>query len=193
MSGLKLFYGSTSGNTEGVARLIEAALGSVLHSVTNIALARPEDLEDADALILGISTWDMGAPQEDWAAFLPRLDTIDLSGKRVALFGLGDAKGFSGMFVNGLRILYDHVAARGATVVGRWPTDGYTYEVCEAVVEGTFVGLVIDQENQSTLTHQRVVQWVRQIQGELQPHQRQDGELLGESNPPPSSGPDIRA
>lgn len=163
MAGVKLFYGSTSGNTLDVALLLETALSDVIRSVNNIAEVAPEDLQDADALILGVSTWDIGALQKDWARFFPGLDKVDLHGKKVALFGLGDAKGFSGLFVNALRTLYDKVKERGADIIGQWPTAGYEFDYSAAIEDGQFVGLVIDQENQSDLTVQRIGEWAALI------------------------------
>ncbi|MFP4502819.1 MAG: flavodoxin [Candidatus Hydrogenedentota bacterium] len=191
MAAVKLFYGSTTGNTLYVAKLIAAAYGRDAVTIADIAQANPEDLERADVLILGISTWDMGEPQKDWANFLPQIRDICLAGKPVALYGLGDAHGFSGLFVNALRSLYDAVTAQGARVIGRWPTKGYTFDECRAIVNGEFVGLVIDQENQSGLTVERVSRWVKQVRQEVVGHANEKGGangLLGGPKPftPPS-------
>ena len=128
MAKARIFYGSSTGNTQRIASLIKEELGDLIESVTDIAKARPDDLASAQALILGVSTWEDGQLQEDWNDFFPELDGIDLSGTTVALFGLGDAYGFSGEFVNALGTLYRKVRERGATVVGAWPTDGYDFD-----------------------------------------------------------------
>ena len=187
MSGIRLFYGSNTGNTAAVARMIQAALGEHLISVTDIADARPEELEEAQALILGISTWEEGAPQMDWANFLPKLDHIDLSGKKVALFGLGDAYGFTTRFVNDLRMLYDKVRERGGEVIGYWPTEGYDFTESNAVIDGLFVGLVIDQENASDLTVERVSNWTALIKKDLIKSVLQNRDSLGGGIQPPGS------
>ena len=185
MALVKLFYGSTSGNTQQVATLISAAFGDSLEGIYDIAKASGPDLESADCLILGVSTWDMGAMQKDWAAFAPQLESLSLAGKKVALYGLGDAQAYSGLFVNGLRTLHDLVVGRGAEIVGRWPVDGYDFHSTHAVMNGSFVGLVIDQENQSTLTHERVVTWVHQLLTEFGVRNDHGDELYGQYNPPP--------
>jgi flavodoxin I len=154
-----IIYGSTTGNTEHVANLIARHLRDGA-SVKNVAQAAPDDFEQAGLLVFGLSTWDDGRLQDDWAAFFPRMDEIDLTGKTVALFGLGDAFGFSGQFVNALRTLYDKVVERGGTVIGQIPVDGYDFEDSAAVVDGQFVGLVIDMENQPELTEARVDAWI---------------------------------
>ena len=167
MPGVRIFYGSSSGNTHHVVDLLHAILKDVVVSITNISEADPDDLESASALILGISTWGNGEPQADWARFLPKMAHMNLKGKKVALFGLGDAKGFSGLFVNALRTLYDTVRDCGADVIGQWPTRGYEFEYSAAIENGQFVGLVIDQENQSDLTVQRVGEWAALVRPAL--------------------------
>jgi flavodoxin I len=187
MGVVKLYYGSTSGNTEQVAALIAAAFGDSIDGPHDIAGASPAEFAASDKLILGTSTWEMGALQKDWGAFVPHLRGINLAGKQVALFGLGDAHAYSGLFVNGLRILHDLVVERGAEAVGRWPVTGYDFERSEAVDDGDFLGLVIDQENQSVLTHERVVVWARQVREEFGLHSDDGGELHGVYNPPPKT------
>ena len=49
-------------------------------------------------LIFGIPTWDYGELQEDWEEMWPELDSLDLSGKEVALYGLGDQQGYPEWF-----------------------------------------------------------------------------------------------
>ncbi len=180
MADVRLFYGSTTGNTQEVAQLIQTIMGEELASVTDIANASAEDLEGADALVLGVSTWDDGNLQNDWATFWPQMDEIDFRGKRVALFGLGDAEAFSGLFVNALRLLYDKVVDQGAEVVGACPTEGYVFESSAAVENGQFVGLVIDQNNAADQTVARVGEWVAQVRPLLLGLEKDDDQpLLG--------------
>jgi flavodoxin I len=167
MAKARIFYGSSTGNTQRIASRIEEELGDLIESVTDIAEASPDDLASAQALILGVSTWEDGQLQEDWEDFFPELDRIDLSGTTVALFGLGDAYGFSGEFVDALGTLYRKVRERGATVVGSWPTDGYDFDESSAVVDGRFVGLVIDEENEADLSDDRVARWADSIRSAL--------------------------
>jgi len=167
MAKARIFYGSSTGNTQRIAEQIAEELGDLIESVTDIAKASPDDLASAEALILGVSTWEDGQLQEDWDDFFPELDGMDLSGKTVALFGLGDAYGFSGEFVNALGTLYRKVRERGATVVGAWPTDGYDFDDSSAVVDGRFVGLVIDEENEADLSDERVARWADTIRSSL--------------------------
>ncbi len=167
MGSVRIFYGSTTGNTGEVASMIAEQLGEDVEYVRDIFSASPEDLAKAEVLVLGGSTWDDGQLQQDWESFFPKFDEIDLEGKPVALFGLGDSHGFSRQFCDGLGILYRKVVQRCGKVVGFWPSDGYVFKTSGALVEGRFCGLVLDQENEPSKTPDRVRQWVGQIRGEL--------------------------
>ncbi len=167
MGKIGLFYGSGTGTAKRVAQMIKQELGDAVE-LHDISQSFSDDIRKYDALIFGTSTWQLGDLDDDWDAFFPDLDTIDFSGKKVACFGLGDQALYGETFCDGIRILHDKVEERGATVVGSWPTDGYVFEGSNAVKDGRFVGLVLDEENQSHLTPQRVKQWVEEIKGELQ-------------------------
>jgi flavodoxin I len=163
MTKIRIFYGSSTGNTAIVAKMIQAELSDLVERIQDIAAAKPDDLRSAEALILGASTWEYGQLQGDWKRFLPKLSKIDLTGKTVALFGLGNAGGFSGEFATGLGTLHEIVRERGAKIVGSWPADDYCFQHSGALEGDSFVGLVIDQESESHKTASRVKQWVAQI------------------------------
>ncbi|RMF69726.1 MAG: flavodoxin FldA, partial [Cyanobacteria bacterium J069] len=48
-----------------------------------------------------------------------------------------------------------------------WPTDGYDFNESKAVRDGKFVGLAIDEDNQSDLTTERIQSWVAQLKREF--------------------------
>lgn len=159
MSDTLLIFGSDTHNTQDVAELIAACWPEDL-AIQDIARTRPEDFVAPGHLILGISTWNEGQLQSDWEDFFPQLADIDFSGKTVALFGLGDQVGYPYTFLDAMGELYEQVVARGATVVGQWPVDGYTFDTSKAQLGDQFVGLGLDYDNQSKLTLERVTQWI---------------------------------
>lgn len=163
MSLVGIFFGSSSYGTHIVAEKIQAALGAEVAAVHNIRQSRPEDLLRYDYLVLGTSTWGDGALQPDWNEFLPKLRRLDLRGKRVALFGLGDQETYPDTFVSGLGALYDAVCEAGARPEPPWPLDGYSFGQSTAVREGRFVGLIIDKINQAPLTNERIATWVAEL------------------------------
>ncbi len=167
MARVRIFYGSTTGNTEEVASMIADQLGDAVEYVRDISSASVEDLAGAETLILGVSTWDDGQLQQDWERFFPQLDGIDLEGKPVALFGLGNSYGFSGQYCDAMGILYRKIVQCCGNVVGFWPRDGYAFKTSGAIVDGRFCGLALDQENEGDKTAGRVTGWVGQVRGEL--------------------------
>jgi flavodoxin I len=84
-------------------------------------------------------------------------------GKTVAIFGLGDQKGYPQNFGDAIGIMADLVEKQGAKVVGETSIEGYNYEKSKGVRNNKFVGLMIDEENQTDLTNERVKAWVKTI------------------------------
>ncbi|MCC4264028.1 flavodoxin FldB [Oceanimonas baumannii] len=164
-----LFYGSTTCYTEIAAEKIREQLGAELvdlHNIRDVPLARAQDYP---ILIFGISTWDFGELQEDWESHWDDIDTLDLQGHVVALFGMGDQLGYGEWFQDALGMLHDRVVERGATVVGYWPTEGYEFEASKATTEDGkyFVGLSLDEANQYDDTDGRIEAWVAQVLDEV--------------------------
>lgn len=162
-----IFYGSTTGTTESVARLIADKLGIApadVHEVTQLDTALAESYE---ALILGTSTWGDGELQDDWYDGLKVLQGAHLSGKTVALFGCGDSESYSDTFCDAMGLLYEGLKDSGCTFVGAVDDSGYTYSASVAATDGLFVGLALDDVNESDRTDDRVSAWAAQLQTEL--------------------------
>ena len=155
-----IFYGSTMGATESIAEKIRDVIGQEMAKLYDVASTPVDTLNDYECIIFGTSTWGEGGLPDDWDAFITALDNIDLSGKKVALFGLGDQDIFPDTFVYSIGLIYEKVKERGATIVGSWPVSGYQFDESRAVRDGAFVGLVIDEENQPDLTDGRIKKWV---------------------------------
>ncbi|MBW4698903.1 MAG: flavodoxin FldA [Aphanocapsa lilacina HA4352-LM1] len=164
---IRLFYGTTTGKTLDTASMIKDAFGGDAVALYDISEADKEDLVSADLLIIGCPTWDIGQLQSDWDAFFPALGDIDFSGKKVAYFGTGDQVGYSENFQDAMGILEAKISERGGTTVGRWPADGYDFNASLALKNGKFVGLALDDDNQSRLTDKRIKDWVAQLKKEF--------------------------
>ncbi|MDD5266910.1 MAG: hypothetical protein PHO08_07255 [Methylococcales bacterium] len=85
----------------------------------------------------------VGCEETNWAGFVPHLDGVDLSGKRVALFGLGHLERYASRIASSLLRLYRVFYAYGADRVGRWSTEGYQFQFPDSVIDNQFVGLVL--------------------------------------------------
>ena len=68
-----IFFGSDTGNTENIAKMIQKQLGKDVADVHDIAKSSKEDLEAYDILLLGIPTWYYGEAQCDWDDFFPAI------------------------------------------------------------------------------------------------------------------------
>jgi len=161
-----IFYGSTTGNTKTVAKLIQGELknGGIECEIQDIANCESgADLERYDFLVLGSSTWGDGDLQDDWVDFLAKAKNVNLNGKTVAIFGLGDQEGYSDAFISGIKEIYDFAKDAGATLIGEWDSSAYDFDHSEAVIDGKFLGLAIDEDNESDLTQARVQEWCSSI------------------------------
>src|SRR5215204_3870690 len=77
-----IFYGSTTGTTERIAQDIASALGAErIGGPHDVAKVTPDDFRRYEVLLLGVPTWNIGDVQDDWAALLPELEGLDLTGK----------------------------------------------------------------------------------------------------------------
>lgn len=164
MSKIAVFYGSTTGTCETIAGTLAGKLGT--SDVFSAA-----DLDDAkiveyDVLVLGTSTWGDGELQDDWYDAVEVLKNADLSGKKIALFGCGDSASYPDTFCGAMGVIYE--AVKNANVIGKGvSTDGYAFNASEAVVDGAFVGLALDDVNESDQTEARIDAWVAKVQSEI--------------------------
>lgn len=168
-----LFYGSTTCYTEMAAEKIQTQLHHLtgyacveLFNIKDTALSKTEQF---DILIFGISTWDFGELQEDWEATWQDIKTLNLAGKTVAIFGLGDQLGYAEWFQDAVGMLHDELLVLDCDVIGYWPNQGYEFLASKALTEDKnfFVGLCLDDENQYELTDERINNWCNQLITEI--------------------------
>jgi len=161
-----LFYGTTGGRTKKVAEMIKKEFGSSVIEIFNIKDTEPSDILKFDNLIFGTSAWGIGDMQADWEIFIDELVELDLSGKKIALYGLGGQKEYPGSFADGLGTLYCRLPDKDK-IVGSWPKKGYKYYFSSAEKDERFVGLVIDEDSQHELTAARIKKWVADLKKEF--------------------------
>ena len=157
-------YGSSTGTCEAIAEKIAQKLGCEAINVQDLTA---DVVNNNQNLILGTSTWGAGELQDDWYDGLKVLQGADLSGKTIALFGCGDCSTYSDTFVGGIGELYNGIKSSGARFVGAVETDGYTFDDSEAVVDGKFIGLPLDDINEDDKTDTRIDAWISVISPNL--------------------------
>ncbi|CAL4043061.1 flavodoxin FldA [Buchnera aphidicola] len=168
MKKIGIFFGSDTGNTEKIAKLIQKYMSSNCAQIYDIAHTKKENIEYFDIIIFGIPTWYYGEMQCDWDDFLPVLKKINFKNKIVALFGCGDQEDYSEYFCDGIGIIYNIIHKKGAKIIGTWPTKEYTFISSKALKDSNnFYGMVIDEDRQPEKSEKRVEKWVKQLYCEL--------------------------
>jgi flavodoxin I len=160
MNATIVVYGSSTGTCEAIAEKIAQKLGC---EVINVQDLTTDVVSNNKNLILGTSTWGAGELQDDWYDGLKVLQEADLSDKTIALFGCGDCESYSDTFVGGIGELYNGIKESGATFIGSVETYGYTFDDSEAVVDGKFIGLPLDDVNEDDKTDLRIDAWIAAI------------------------------
>jgi flavodoxin I len=175
MARIGIFFASDTGRTRLVAKQIARKLGETAAAPVNIGRATTADFLAYDRLIVGTPTLgdgelpgqSTGLAQPGWEEFMPALATADLTGKTIAIFGLGDQKKYPGEFVDAIGLLHDAFVARGARLVGRWPAAGYEFTASQALDGDEFLGLALDQHHQPLLSEARIDAWLAAIAREM--------------------------
>ena len=176
MDTIGIFFGTDSGSTRLIAKKIARALkkrvgDDWVAKPVNVNRATPETLLRYDTLILGTPTYGEGSlpgkanrnNEESWLEFLPGIEGTDFSGRRIALYGLGDQEEYPESFLDAMRDLHDAFSTAGATMVGSSPVEGFEFKRSRAVEQGRFIGLALDQHLQHLLTDQRIAAWLDEV------------------------------
>lgn len=167
MKSVAIIYGSSTENTKHAAEKIADRLSAYSPTLVDIYDGDEEAFLTHDVLILGISTWGVKDLQDDWSDFYSKLENLDLTGKTVALFGLGDSFIYPDSFIDAVGILYETVSEKGCTVVGQVSPEGYHFDYSRALKDGVFVGLPLDDDNDPGLTDERIEKWVESLKPHL--------------------------
>ncbi len=168
MARIAILFGSTSNNTENIASAISKKLEDHDVDLFNVADIGSEDIKSYANLILGTSTWGLGDLQDDWESFLKDFKTMDFKSKTIALFGLGDSQSYPDTFVDGMGIIYNEISEKGANIIGQVDIDQYSFDESVACINDKFIGLAIDEDNESHLSKGRIESWVQQISSQFQ-------------------------
>lgn len=168
MSKIAIFYGPVGGAVNRVADKIKDSIGADKIEMVAVKNASAADLKKFDRMIFGASTvgndtWDAKNSNNDWAKFLPELSKTDFTDKTIAIFGLGDHITYAQGFVDHIGLVGKELMKNGAVLIGPVSTEGYEFDESEAVVDGMFIGLPLDEDFEPELTDQRIADWLEQI------------------------------
>jgi flavodoxin I len=157
-----IFYGFSTGKTQWIAERITKEFGDNIE-VNDIETIDPQKMQAYDLIIIGVSTWYAGGLSDYWEEVLPGLKNLRFEGKKIAIFGLGNQKGYPNNFGDAVGILANIFEPLGAELIGFTSTDGYEFNESAAVRNNQFIGLIIDEENQSELTSDRIKNWLVKV------------------------------
>ena len=167
---IKLIYGSDTGNTELVTADLVKLLDKDDVEVVTVDKVTEKDWESHIYYLLGIPTWYDGELQSDWEDYFEEFKKINFTGKKVAIFGLGDQIGYDEWFCDGIGILGKVIIENGGKLLGYTQKDS-SYDFDESLAladDSTLYGLALDEDNQPELTNERLKKWVIQIKNEFQ-------------------------
>ena len=168
-AGVGIYCSSSTGNTETVSQYIADAVGDVEYA--DIGDTSDDEILDKDAIIVGAPTWHTDADEQrsgtSWDDWLyDTLPNLDMSGKKVAVFGVGDQESYGDYYCDAAGELYDLFEAKGCKMFGFTSTDGYNHVSSKAERDGKFIGQMFDEDNQYDLSEDRAKAWVEQLKSE---------------------------
>lgn len=168
MSKIAIIYSFNSVKTAKAAEKIKEAFGADF----SVVPVNAEDLTEEIFLsyknmILGVPTWFDGELPNYWDEFVPAIEDLDLKGKTIAIYGLGNQVEYPENFGDAVGILAELVQERGAKLIGHTSAEGYNFESSRALTGDKFVGLILDQETQPRLSKERIEKWVSNISKEF--------------------------
>lgn len=167
-----VFFGTSTGSTEEAAERIVEEFGSDIAAgpfeIDAIAGSVAQEFAKHDALIVGTPTWNTGADTErsgtGWdEVYYGEMQDLQLKGKKVAVFGLGDSVSYSENYADASGELHDVFQSLGAQMMGYTSQEGYEHEDSKAIRGDKFCGCLLDAVNQEDLTPERISNWVAQL------------------------------
>jgi len=162
-----IIYSFNTKKTGNIAEKVRESLNDEKVEMVNAEELTEELFMSFDQIIMGVATWFDGELPNFWDEFVPALEDLDLKGKKIALFGLGDQKGYPENFIDGVGVMAEILEAQGADLVGFTSIDGYEFESSKAQRGEQFAGMAIDYENQGSMNKERVSAWVDQLKKEF--------------------------
>ncbi|WP_062106994.1 flavodoxin [Bacillus niameyensis] len=120
MENILILYASLTGNTEEIAEILHEELqkhGCVVRKKSfDQGFIDAKELAEYDGILFGTYTYDEGSLPFEVEDFYEDLDSVDLKGKVVSVFGSGDT--FYAHFALAVDTMAEKFADLGAKVVG---------------------------------------------------------------------------
>lgn len=167
MKKIGLFFSFKTTKTTQIGKKIEANFTKDQLDVLDAEIVDEDLFTKYDNLILGCPTWFDGELPKYWDEFVPAIEDLKLKGKKIAIYGNGDQKGYPENFCDAVGLMAKILENQGATIIGFTSTNGYDFESSLANRGGQFCGLALDFENQAKMNKKRVDDWCAQLKKEF--------------------------
>jgi flavodoxin I len=167
MKMIGIFYSKNTLRTAEVAKKVQEAFGEEAVDLISVEEAWKNEFDKYKYIIAGTSTWFDGELPDYWDELIPELSTLNLKGKKIAIFGLGNQAEYPDNFVDGIGLLAAALKKAGAVITGFTPTNGYVYNKSLAEVNGMFEGLALDMDNEPDKADKKIRDWVDNLKNEF--------------------------
>lgn len=174
MNKIALFYAPEKGSTDRVAHKFAEIAGKERFDLTLVdENTKAEQLDAYKHIIFAVSTvgrdsWSSDYNKVGWDFFITKLESYDLTGRTVAVIGLGNHILYPNNFVDAMGLLARVAVQQGADLVGKCSTDDYEFSDSDAVEGDMFLGLPIDEDNDDDLTEERLTNWWESIRSDFE-------------------------
>lgn len=174
MKKIALFYWPKGGSVNHISNLIREKAVNVVVDVFSVDELVEAVLNNYDGFIFGGSTvgadhWTNDETASNWTGFFKALSAQKemLSGKTVALFGLGNGVMYPDHFVDEMVAMKQQLLNFNVNFVGEVSSETYDFNESESLENNKFMGLAIDEDNEPEQSEKRVVAWLGEIEGQF--------------------------
>ena len=105
-----IYFATTTGKTEDIAERLHELLPDAQSPKDLADLSDLNEFTSLKGIICGIPTWNTGADSERsgtaWDSVLEEIGALNLSGIKVAIFGLGDSSTYTENFCDAMEELH---------------------------------------------------------------------------------------
>lgn len=124
------------------------------------------DLLSYDFFIVGVLIWYIGVDEGRsgivWDEVYGDIWLLDLSGKKVVVFGVGDSFVYGEYFCDVIEEFYLVFWDIGVEMCGgNVFKDDYDFVDSKVFVDGVFIGFFFDEDNESYKSEERVKNWCK--------------------------------
>lgn len=160
---VRIYYGSTIGDTESIAQILGGKLDAEVVPISQGI----KNIDCLDLILFGSSTWGYGELQDDWGDRIDILKDVNLSGKKIGVFGTGDQESYGDTFCDALGIIGKAARDAGGEIIGMTSRESYSFSDSKALENDKLIGLALDINNQDDLTSSRIEGWIDQLKKEI--------------------------